>query len=217
VHRPLSTGIAPSNVDDRFAKRREFALSIWEQGVPIQGSIAEAYLRSRAITTELPPAIRYHPNLKHGPSGSYWPAMLGLITDGMSGQPIGLHRTFLAHDGGGKAPVNDAKMMLGIAKGGVVRLGEATVSVMVTEGIETGLSVLLATGVPTWAALATSGLKSLNIPPGITTVTIMADGDDKGEEAALAAARRLKSGVRSVRIVRAPRKTDFNDVLRTTR
>jgi hypothetical protein len=143
--------------------------------------------------------------------------MLGLITDGMSGQPIGLHRTFLAHDGGGKAPVNDAKMMLGIAKGGVVRLGEATVSVMVTEGIETGLSVLLATGVPTWAALATSGLKSLNIPPGITTVTIMADGDDKGEEAALAAARRLKSAVRSVRIVRARSKTDFNDVLRTTR
>jgi DNA primase len=59
-------------------------------------------------------------------------------------------------------------------------------------------------------------LKSLNLPPGITSITILADGDPTGEAAALAAARRLKNAVRIVRIVRAPPGNDFNDVLCTT-
>jgi len=211
--RPIRSRVDLPNVDEDFARRREHAMALWEQGHPIPGSAAETYLRSRGIAIEAPPALRFHERLKHGPTDSCWPALLALITDSLSAEPTGLHRTFLSIDGTGKAPIEPAKMMLGRANGSVVRLGEVTDQLMVAEGIETALSVQQACSVPVWAALSASGLKSLNLPPGITSITILADGDPTGEAAALAAARRLKTAVRGVRIVRAPAGRDFNDVL----
>jgi hypothetical protein len=48
-----------------------------------------------------------------------WPAMVALVTRGVDGLPLGIHRTFLAHDGLGKTPVEPTKMMLGPCRGGV--------------------------------------------------------------------------------------------------
>ena len=60
--------------------------------------------------------------------------MVALVTHGADGAPIAIHRTFLARDGGGKAPVDPAKMMLGPCRGGVVRLAEPGDVLMVGEG-----------------------------------------------------------------------------------
>ena len=43
--------------------------------------------------------------------------MVALVTHGATGTPIAIHRTFLARDGGGKAPVDPQKMMLGPCRG----------------------------------------------------------------------------------------------------
>jgi hypothetical protein len=139
--------------------------------------------------------------------------MVALVTDGPSASPIGIHRTFLARDGNGKAPVSPVKMMLGPCRGGVVRLGEVSNALMVGEGIETCLAAMQATGTPTWAALSTSGLRALQLPANITRVVILADGDDAGEAAAQNCARRWSAEGHDVRIARPPAGTDFNDVL----
>jgi hypothetical protein len=139
--------------------------------------------------------------------------LVALITKGADAEPIGIHRTFLNLDGAQKAPIEPNKMILGSARAGAVRLADAYEHVAIGEGLETCLSVLQATGQPVWAALSTSGLKALDLPAHVRTVTLLADGDPPGEAAATAAARRwLKTG-RSVRIVRAPPGCDFNDVL----
>jgi putative DNA primase/helicase len=104
-------------------------------------------------------------------------------------------------------------MMLGAVKGGVIRLAEVMEHVAIGEGIETCLSVQQACAIPTWAALSANGLKALNLPPGISDLTIIADGDRIGDAAAQAAAKRLRLAVRAVRIVRAPEGRDFNDLL----
>lgn len=217
-HRPTKQhrrDILPAN-NDAFA-RRERALEIWKKAVPVSGTLVEAYLRYRGITNAAPSSIRFHERLWHSPSASAWPAMVTLITDALSNEAIGIHRTFLDFDGQGKAPVAPSKMMLGSATGGVVRLGEALDEVMVGEGIETCLSVAQACGIPTWAALSASGLKAVNLPPGITRLTILADGDPTGEAAAQAAAQRWRLTVRTVRIVRAPTGRDFNDLIKPKR
>lgn len=193
--------------------RTERALALWAQCRPARGTVVERYLASRGLL--LPPgdALRFHPGLKH-PSGETWPAMVALITQGHDGQPLGVHRTFLARDGSGKAPVSPDKMMLGPARRGVVRLAQAEERVLVGEGIETCLSVMQATGLPAWAALSTSGLTSLVLPATVREVTILADGDEAGERAARAAAERWAREGRRVRIARPPRGADFNDLLR---
>ena len=72
--------------------------------------------------------------------------MVALVTRGADDTPLAIHRTFLARDGSGKAPVDPVKMMLGPCRGGAVRLGEPGDVLMVGEGIETSLAAMQATG-----------------------------------------------------------------------
>src|SRR6516165_8390182 len=55
---------------------------------------------------------------------------------------------------------------------------------------------------------------SLDLPREVRNVIVLADGDDPGEAAAEACARRWKGEGRRVRIARPPRGLDFNDVAR---
>ena len=85
---------------------------------------------------------------------------------------------------------------------------------MVGEGIETCLSAMQATHLPAWSALSAPGLRRLNLPDEIRQVTILADGDEEGEAAAVDAGRRWRREGRLVRIARPPAGKDFNDILR---
>jgi hypothetical protein len=193
-------------------ERSQQALRIWGWAMSASGTIAEQYLASRGLALPTLPSVRFHSSLRH-PTGSSWPGMVALVTRGTDNEPIGIHRTFLAQDGGGKAPIQPAKMMLGPCRGGAVRLAQAGDTLLVGEGIETTLAAMRATGLPGWAALSTSGLRSLDPPPNVCTVIILADGDAAGEAAAQAAALRWRREGRRVRIARPPQGLDFNDVL----
>ncbi len=85
---------------------------------------------------------------------------------------------------------------------------------MVGEGIETCLAAMQATGNAAWAALSTSGLRSLDLPRDIRDVIVLADGDEPGEAAAKECAQRWTREGRRVRIARPPQGMDFNDLLR---
>jgi hypothetical protein len=198
--------------DDDDAKRTERALAIWQSARPSPETPVATYLGSRGL--HLPPsdALRFHPALKH-PAGGFWPAMVALVTKGQDGAPVAVHRTFLARDGGGKAPVDPQKMMLGPCRGGAVRLADPGEVLMVGEGIETCLAAMQASGHPAWAALSTSGLRALDLPKDVRDVIVLADGDEAGEAAARDCALRWKREGRRVRIARPPQGMDFNDML----
>ena len=198
--------------DTEALKRREAAMAIWQASQAVERTPVAAYLRSRGLDLPVSPALRFHAGLKH-PSGGVWPAMVALVTDGATASPIAIHRTFLAREGDGKAPVIPAKMMLAPCSGGGVRLGEPGAVLMVGEGIETCLAAMQATGNVAWAALSTSGLKSLDLPRNVRDVIVLADGDDPGEAAAQDCAWSWKREGRRVRIARPPQGMDFNDLL----
>ena len=125
---------APAKCHD--AKRTEVALAIWAATTPANGTLVETYFASRGLHLPPSPTLRFHAGLKH-PSGGIWPAMVALVTRGVDDVPLAIHRTFLARDGSGKAPVDPQKMMLGPCRGGAVRLAPAGNVLMVGEGIET--------------------------------------------------------------------------------
>ena len=193
-------------------RQTEAALAIWRASRSAKGTPVETYLRSRGLTITIPPSIRFHAGLKH-PSGGVWPAMVALVTHGADGRPIGIHRTFLARDRSTKASVDPVKMMLGPCRGGAVRLADPGDVLMIGEGIETCLAAMQATGHAAWAALSTSGLRGLDLPPELRDVIVLADGDEAGEAAARGCALRWKRGCRRVRIARPPQGADFNDLL----
>ncbi len=199
--------------DDADAQARAAAaLAIWQGAQPIAGTTAEAYLRSRGITIPIPPTLRYAASLEHRTTGLRFPAMVAAV-QARDRRIIGVHRTFLKPDGSGKAGISTPKMMLGRVSGGAVRFGPASSTLFVGEGIETALSIQQATGTTTWAALSTSGIRSLSLPPQVREVVICADGDEPGIAAAKEAAERFVGEGRAARVATAPAGQDFNDVL----
>jgi putative DNA primase/helicase len=97
--------------------------------------------------------------------------------------------------------------MLGRAAGGAVRLAPAGETLAVGEGIESSVAAMMASRLPGWAALSTSGLAALILPPVVREVVIAADNDANGAglRAARAAAGRWLAQGRRVRIYRSPR------------
>jgi putative DNA primase/helicase len=120
---------------------------------------------------------------------------------------VSIHRTYLTCDGY-KAGVPIVKKLMppatpGATRGGAIRLYEATETLAVTEGIETALAVHLATGLPVWAAMSTTGMKTLIVPDVARTVIICADHDQNGAglDAARTLARRMLAAQRRVKIL----------------
>ena len=194
------------------AKRTWQAKVVWSETLPIDGSIADHYLRQRGITCELPDTLRFHPHCWHL-TGKRLPAIVAVI-NGVAG--FAVHRTYLKPDGSGKAQVEPAKAMLGSAHGGAVRLTEAHGPLVVAEGIETALSLtcgLLDKSASVWAALSTAGVQGLRLPINPSELIIASDGDVAGREAAHALAVRADGLGWKVSLLPAPDGQDWNDVL----
>ncbi len=201
-------------LDEQDARQRTGdALQIWRRAVPAPGTPVETYLRARGITIPIPPSLRYLAAARHKPTGLVLPAMVAGV-QGPDRKVKAVHRTFLSRDGTTKASVSDPRMSLGPVAGGTVRLAKANGRLAISEGIETGLSILQATGIPTWAALSATNMANVILPPDIRDVILGPDGDEAGATHAQQAARRFVDEGRAVRIAPAPDGQDYNDLTR---
>lgn len=212
---PDPTIIAQREAERRreVEKRERQARTIWAEAQPIGGTVAESYLRGRAITCPMPETLRFHPACWHGATASRHPAMVARL-DGSEG--FALHRTFLRPDGTGKAAIDPDKMMLGNTRGGAVRLADGHEALVVAEGMETALSLasgLLRRPATIWAALSTSGMRGLCLPSSPGQLTIATDGDDPGRNAGRELAERAHAIGWAVSLLPAPDGRDWNDVL----
>ena len=214
-HRPVPQPKPRDNHEsDRSRRMREGGSRIWAAAAPIAQTVGEQYFYSRAISSPLPTSLRFMSELEHWPTRQMLPAVVARVS-AVDGAFLGVHLTFLTRDAKTNTQLGDKrKLMLGRTRGGAVRLSEPDGELTVAEGIETALSVMGATGCPTWAALSTSGVMALELPPGVVTVTIAADGDEPGVQAADSAAKRWRAEGRRVLVRPAPQGMDFNDVAR---
>lgn len=191
------------------APRIAAALKLFANSQKITGTISESYLRmARGVTTTLCGDLRFHPSCPCRDRQA--PAMVALIRNIETNEPQGVHRTFLRADGRGRV---DLKMMLGLARNGVVKLSpdaEVTYGLGIAEGIETGLAVLSTGWAPVWSALSAGGISGFPVLNGIEDLTIFADADPAGKSAAEKCARRWSDAGRHV-FIRVPNKGDWND------
>ena len=192
------------------------ALKLWHEARPARGTLVESYLRQRGLA--LPPrsanVLRFHPACPRGKARMA--AMLGLMRDVRSNQPLGVHRTFLRCDGLGKADVAPNKMMLGFARRAVLKLApdeDVTMGLALTEGIEDALALINDGWAPVWACLSAGMLASFPVLPGIAVLSVFADNDRAGERAARACVERWQRAGKDALVVTPPRRLkDFGDV-----
>jgi hypothetical protein len=190
------------------------ARSLWREALPARGTLAERYLAARGLALPDDAPLRFHPrawrNKDCGPPG---PAMLALMTAPETGAAVGVHCTYIAPGGAGKAPGDRPKVMLG--KAGVIKLAPIEGAALgVGEGIETCLAVAQRAGwVPIWAATSAGGIARFPVIAGVEALTIFADADPPGMTAAKHAAQRWGEAGRKARIC-APPAGDWHDALR---
>lgn len=200
---------APSGLCE--AARRLFAM-----GRPIGGTIAETYLRKRGLTAlHGTGALRFHPRCYYRSDDGRtetWPALLAAVTD-LSGRQTGTHRTWLARDGSGKAPIDTPRKAMGDLSDHGVRFGVGADVGTAGEGIETMLSIRSALpDLSAVAALSAAHLAALLLPEALRRLYVARDNGEAGEAMAATLATRAEAvGIEAV--VLAPTLGDFNDDL----
>lgn len=194
-------------------KSEALCVKLWNEAKPGHEAL-RAYMASRSLTLPERAPLRFHPACPHRQDRI--PAMLALMTDPVSNQPVGIHRTFLKPDGSGKADVTPAKMVLG--SWGVIRLtpdDEVTVGLGISEGIENAITVLQHLNwSPVWAIGNAGSLASFPVLDGIETLTIFADHDIAGINAAQSCGPKWVQAGRAVQIIAPRMQADWNDAMR---
>ena len=207
---PIADTPAPST------RRRDAALRLWAGSDPVPGTLAETYLAARALPgLAASVALRFRADTPH-PEGGTLPAMLALVSNA-AGEAMGLHRTYLARDGSGKAAVEPAKASLGPVWAGAIRLDapDGAAAMVIGEGIESSASAGVLIGLPAWAALSAGNLaRGLILPAVVRRIVIAVDPDPPGEDAARKAAERWQRAGLRVQLARPTLGADFNDTLR---
>ncbi len=204
----------PAPTGSPEAARRLFAMS-----QPIRRTLVEIYLCNRGIkTVHHAEALRFHPRCYYraddGSPTETWPAMIAAVTD-LADRITGAHRTWLAPDGFGKAPVSTPRRAMGGLLSHAVRFGAADDVLAAGEGIETMLSLRYALPVmPMAAALSANHLAALLLPPTLRRLYIAHDADAAGDMALAALTERAEAaGIEALAL--SPRMGDFNEDLRT--
>jgi len=205
---------------------RPVAQRIVKESVPIEGTPAAIYLRSRGITIDLPHTLRFArlppPKIEgngvlaaNGPG--LLPTLVAIVTDA-AGELVGLQRTYLTEDGrkaATKATDTDrkpkVKYSLGNVVGGSIQIGPPAASILVTEGLEDGLTLAQALGRSVWVAAGTAMMPQMTFAAVTRAVVIGADGDAAGDVAAMKAAEAFAKSGLATRIMRPTRPfKDFN-------
>jgi putative DNA primase/helicase len=203
------------------AHSTDWAVKLWYEAKPAKGTPVETYLASRGL--KLPEhsehALRFHPACPRGEARL--PAMLGLMSGIVTGRPLGVHRTFLSADGRAKAALEPNKMMLGRAKGAVLKLSpdaDVTLGLGLVEGIEDGLAVLSSGWAPVWVCLSAGAMATFPVLGGIEALTLFADNDTAGAHAAEACVGRWRAAGKDACVVPPPRDLkDFGAVAEEAR
>ncbi len=204
--------IKPKAQAQQHQRLSDWGRELWN-GTHDLGGIAAQYLRSRRCVVPAYGDLRWLPSLKH-PSGYVGPALVALITDIHTREPLSLHRTWITESG--KADIENPRLLLGnhATVGGVIRLfpdDEVTNWLGLAEGIETALSLAWAYR-PVWATIDAGHLAQFPLLAGVGELVIAVDQDPAGITAAKTCATRWVNDNRTVLLTNQS-KNDLNDVL----
>ena len=163
---PTSTAAGTANIE-----------RLWNEALPVQGSLAERYLALRRLPARLPD-IRFHQRCPHGPKPltRFKPALL--IAVRQAHHLVALQRIFLKAD-----DWYEAKVMLGQPGQGAWQGGPAGTTLAIAEGFETAAASMQLNDIPCWASLGARRLDQLALPECVQTLIIAEDNDPEGRRA----------------------------------
>jgi hypothetical protein len=184
--------------EQTLEKRRHNLREIWKNSLPLNhpnAGLARNYLASRGLELRtsdllgLSKTMRLHRHLALWQDNyflGYFPCLVSLVSYD-DGKPATIHRTYLDANGqkltkAKGVEVNAKKIMPKCSNkkisGGAIRLGQPVGGVLnICEGIETGLSIMVAKRQAVWPCISSTILSKFEPPVGITHINVWADKD----------------------------------------
>jgi putative DNA primase/helicase len=182
----------------------KIALRLWDQGVAIGGTLAQAYLESRGIVEDPDTeSLRWHAPTR---------AMLALFRNIITDEPQAVSRTFINPNG-----TKRERKFLGPVKGAAIKLDadeEVTNGLHIGEGIETCLSARLLGLRPTWALGSASAIAAFPVLDGVECLSLLREHDEANKRGADACGTRWHAAGREVVDIRPIAGKDLNDSVR---
>jgi putative DNA primase/helicase len=202
----------PAKPERDDAVRIDQALRIWSEVLPVRGTLAEQYLAGRGIQVpDDDDVLGFHWHCPFGTRRA--PALVALIQDIVTGEPIAIHRRELTPDATAAGP----PMSLGPKSGGAIRLSHSDGGdLAIGEGVETCLSGMMLGYGPTWSVIDAGGMTAFSVLDHVRRLTILVDHDvsGTGQRAAAACRDRWAAAGKAVRCAMPEEPgQDFNDVL----
>jgi putative DNA primase/helicase len=207
------------------------ARRLWNEAVPIAGTVAEFYLHQvrhlilpvaefrlhRIRHLVLPPDIsprvlRFHPDCPFGPDVRHQ-CLLALYRSIIGDEPRAIMRTALAPNG-----LKIGRMALGPVSGAAIKLSndvDETMALTVGEGLETTLAGMEIGFAPAWALGGLSAIAKFPVLTRVKELTILGETGDGGanERAANECAVRWNADGRAVCRVAPLFDGDLDDAL----
>ena len=181
-------------------------LSLFERSRKLAGTMSEEYLIARGIKKDL----TNEEWLRHSDEGwvrnqtddgfDKYPMFVQAITNYPEQKIISLQKTFLEYEDKEaiKANIgNPRRFQFGCsAKGGSVKVGkkfERSGSLIICEGVETGLTIAEATNEPVWCVCSANNMWNIDLPgvEDVSLIKVATDLDKTSEVNAAALSRRL--------------------------
>ena len=199
--------------DDR--KRIKCARAIWDSGVDPRNTVAEQYLRSRALSLAEDVAgkvLRHHPSCpwRDENTGATVgvPALVAAFTSIDDDTVTAVHRIRL--DQPERWPKADRRM-LGVVHRSAVKLNPATDVLHVGEGIETCLAACHLGHAPAWALGSAGAIARFPLIDGVACLRILGETGVASAEAVRLCGGRWHAAGRKVQIIMPDVGSDLND------
>lgn len=201
----------------RESSNRADARRFWEEGRPLLGTPADAYLCWRQIFIR-PEELRFGRIPSRRDDNGLWHRIrlaLMLRAESLSGDFMGIQRIYLTDDGG-KANMPNPKLSLGDIRGASIRFGRPASDVILTGSPEDGLTLHQRFGKTTvYVSCGESMLHLVRLPKLCRTVTIARQNDKPGRQAAKRTEAAMREQGRAFRhIAPKPAFKDWNDEVR---
>ena len=191
------------------------ACAVWDAGVDPRGTLAEAYLWSRALILDDAIAgvvLRYHPACpwRDEDTGAtiYLPALIAAFTSIDDGALTAIHRVRL--DQPQRWPKTERRM-LGIVHRSAVKLNSATDTLHVGEGIETCLAARQLGHAPAWALGSVGAIAKFALIDGVDRLAILGETGTASAIAIQLCGQRWHRAGRKVQIIMPDIGSDLND------
>jgi putative DNA primase/helicase len=214
---PKKTASEPDDEASSIARARK----LWAEAIPINGTLAELYLRvtrGLTITEDLSHVVRFHdrtPWLDESSGNTI--RVLGMIAAMRaidSDEIVAIQKTRLAPDGS-----KLARKMFGPAGAAAIKIDrdeDVTYGLIVGEGLETCLAARELGFRPCWALGSAGAIERFPVLAGIDALALLAETDDGGANARAVdvCGQRWHDAKREVIVVWPKVGNDINDAFR---